>query len=246
MREGLVLALDTATRWPVVALAGRDGKPAGERRWESRHRHSEQLIEQLDELLGSTGRRPIDIESLVVGIGPGSFTGLRIGLATAKTLAYSLAVPLVGIPTSHALALAATAATTTTTTAGGQGGPVEVAVSLPAGVADRYVAHLRVEAGSVREPAAPRLVATPEEFAEITHGDLLVAVDLAAPDVPAEAQERGHRAVEGLAGALLALGIRALDAGRTDDVAALVPAYVALPRGMAQSAEEMVWSPDLP
>lgn len=239
MTDGLVLALDTATRWPVVALAGRDGSMVGERQWESRHRHGEQLIEQLDELLGANARRPTDITALVVGIGPGSFTGLRIGLATAKTLAYRLGVPLVGIPTTHALALAATSATD------GQAEPVEVEVSLPAGAADRYVAHLRVEGDSVQEPALPMLVATPAQFAEVTHGDLLVAIDLSVPDVPAQAQERGRRAVEGLASALMTLGIRALDAGRSDDAAALVPAYVALPRGIAQSAEEMVWSPDL-
>ena len=237
MSQEVVLALDTATRWPMVALAGRDGTPAGERRWESRHRHGEQLIEQLDDLLGATGRRPSDIGALVVGIGPGSFTGLRIGLATAKTLAYSLDVPLVGIPSTHALALAATA--------GGQTGPVEVAVSMPAGATDRYLARLRVEAGTVLEPVPPLLVATPAELAAATHGRLLVAIDLAVPDVPAEAQERGRGAVEGLGQALMTLGLRALDAGRMDDVAALIPAYVALPRGVAQSAEEMVWSPDL-
>jgi len=243
MTAGLVLAVDTATRWPVMALAHRDGTMVGERQWESRHRHGEQLIEQLDDLLGAGAQRPRDISALVVGIGPGSFTGLRIGLATAKTLSYSLDVPLVGIPTTHALALAATPATPAA--AARHATPLEVEVSLPAGAADRYLAHLRVEAGSVQEPGAPMLVATPAQFAQVTHADLLVAVDLAVPDVPADAQERGRRAVEGLAAALTALGIRALDAGRADDVAALVPAYVALPRGIAQSAEEMAWSPDL-
>ena len=237
MTEGLVLAIDTATRWPVVALSRRDGSMVGERQWESRHRHGEQLLEQLDDLLAADARRPSDIAALVVGIGPGSFTGLRIGLATAKTLAYSLDVPLVGIPTTHALALAAA------TGAGAEA--VDVAVSLPAGAADRYVAHLRVEAGSVHEPAPPRLVATGAEFAAVTRAGLLVAVDLAQPDVPAAAQELGRRALEGLAAALVGLGVRALDAGRSDDVPALVPAYVALPRGIAQAAEEMVWSPDL-
>jgi tRNA threonylcarbamoyladenosine biosynthesis protein TsaB len=240
MTDGLVLALDTATRWPVVALARRDGSMVGERQWESRHRHGEQLIEQVDDLLAADSRRPSDIAALVVGIGPGSFTGLRIGLAMAKTLAYSLDVPLVGIPTTHALALAAaTGAASAHTEA------VDVAVSLPAGAADRYVAHLRVEAGSVSEPAPPRLVATPAQFAAATHADVLVAVDLAQPDVPADAQEHGRRALEGLAAALMGLGIRTLDAGWSEDVAALVPAYVALPRGIGQVAEEMVWSPDL-
>lgn len=236
MNEGsLLLVLDTATRTPVLALAGMDGTLLAERRWQSRHRHSEQLLEQLDQLLLELGSGAHGLAGVVVGTGPGSFTGLRIGLATAKVLAYSLSIPLAGVSTTRSLALAAVAGE----------GTAEVAVALPAGVADRYVHRLRVVDGRAEEPAPPGLVATPEAFAEAVGAAALVAVDLAAEDVPGEALERGQQAMAGLAATLALDGAAAIAGGQTADLAALVPAYVALPRGIRQAAEEVRWSPDL-
>ncbi|MDQ3937748.1 MAG: hypothetical protein M3253_03600, partial [Chloroflexota bacterium] len=124
-------------------------------------------------------------------------------------------------------------------------GATELAVTLPAGVADRYVHRLSVAGETVVELAPPRLVATAEAFVEASQDAVVVAVDLSPPDVPPEAVERGRRAVARLATALAREGAAALAAGRSDDIAQLVPAYVALPRGIAQAAEEMRWSPDL-
>jgi tRNA threonylcarbamoyladenosine biosynthesis protein TsaB len=231
----LLLALDTATRTPVLALAGMDGGVLAERRWESRHRHGEQLLEELSALLAQVERTPRDIDGVAVGVGPGSFTGLRIGLATAKVLAHSLNAPLIGVSTTRALALAA----------GERGETGEVAVTLPAGVADRYVHRFSVADGMANELRPPALIATADAFAEAVSSARVVAVDLKADDVDDEARSRGRRAVEGLATALAREGAAALAAGRNDDSATLVPAYVALPRGIAQAAEEMQWSPDL-
>jgi tRNA threonylcarbamoyladenosine biosynthesis protein TsaB len=232
MAADLLLALDTATRTPVLALAELDGTILAERRWESRHRHGEQLLEELDRLLAEIDRTPHEIGGIIVGTGPGSFTGLRIGLATAKVLAYSLGVPLVGHSTTRALAV-------------GTGETGEMAVTLPAGVADRYVHRISVaKNGTDEELAGPALVAAVEAFAAAAGDARVVAVDLAA-DVDHEAVERGWRALAGLAQALARAGAAAIADGRSDDVATLVPAYVALPRGVAQAAEEMQWSPDL-
>ena len=97
-----VLALDTATRHPTLGLVGPDDDLVGERQWESLHRHGEQLLEELDQLLAAVrAHEHSDLRGVIVGVGPGSFTGLRIGLATAKTIAYSLNVPLVGVSTTH-------------------------------------------------------------------------------------------------------------------------------------------------
>ena len=101
-RATVILVLDTATRMPCVAIAGCGwrtaggapmGKPASSRRGAARARRR-----RAHRGWGSTSTR---LSGVVVGTGPGSFTGLRIGLATAKTIAYSLAIPLVGI-SSHA------------------------------------------------------------------------------------------------------------------------------------------------
>ena len=224
----MILILDTATRTPVVALADSDGTLRGERRWESHHRHGEELLQNIDELLSEVGVGRSELTGVVVGTGPGSFTGLRIGLATAKTIAYSLSIPLVGI--SSTLALAAAAAS--------EGDDTQVVnVTLPAGASDRYTHRFKVSAGVPRESGPPKLVAS--EAVAPEH----VAIDLDA--APQSARERGTQALIGLAGALARIGAVRLASGETDEVAGLVPAYVALPRGIARAAAEMEWSPDL-
>jgi tRNA threonylcarbamoyl adenosine modification protein YeaZ len=236
MTGPLLLVLDTATRQPVVGLASGEATILGSRSWLSAHRHGEQLLSELEALLGEVGAGTDQLTGIVVGTGPGSFTGLRIGLATAKVLAYSLAVPLVGVPTTAALALAA---------ASGSGDGASVAVTLPAGAADRYVSRYVVRGGTVLEMAPIALVPGAEEAAQAVGGALLVAVELPPAEVSAEVADRGRDALAGLADALARLGAARLDRGEADDVASLVPAYVALPRGIGAAAQEMVWSPDL-
>lgn len=235
MSDAILLVLDTATRSPLVGLAGRDGRLMGARQWTSRHRHGEELLSRVDELLAEARVERGALAGVIVGTGPGSFTGLRIGLATAKTIAYSLAAPLIGISTTRALAFAASRS---------DGGAGRFALTLPAGAADRYVHLLRVDDGAVAEVEQPRLVAGTEPFAEAVAGATLVAVDLEDSDVPGAAMALGRAAVAGLAEALAVLGAQALADGQRDDPAQLVPAYVALPRGTAHATAEMKWSPD--
>jgi tRNA threonylcarbamoyladenosine biosynthesis protein TsaB len=229
----LILVIDTATRQGVVGLANAQGNLLTSESWTSGHRHGEELLSRLDSALISLGATAQAISAIAVGIGPGSFTGLRIGLATAKTLAYGLGVPLVGISTSHALALAADMPNR------------EVVVALPAGAHDRYVTHLEVIADHVEDVLPASLAVSLSTEMAASESVPLIAVDLAEPEVPATAVVLGQRAVRGLPGALARLGAAAFAEGRHDDVAQLVPAYVALPRGITQAAASMEWSPDL-
>lgn len=106
----IALAFDTATRATTVALCARDGDPievrddppAG-----ARPRHATHLLPLAAELLERSGSSWSDVERVVVGTGPGTFTGLRIGLATARALAQARAVPVVGVSTAASLALGA-------------------------------------------------------------------------------------------------------------------------------------------
>ncbi len=231
------LIIDTATRSPIVALADADGGIDHERRWQSEHRHGEQLLEKLDEMLASGDATPRDIDGVICGLGPGSFTGLRIGLATAKVIAYTLQVPIVGVSTTEALAQAVVSR---------EGLSDIVAVALPAGTVDRYVHRLAVDGDTVHSEAPPQLAVPGASFEEAIQGAFLVAVDLAgAGDITDDAIERGEAALEGLARALAKLGTEHLAQGKGEDVALLTPAYVALPRGIAQAAVDMAWSPDL-
>lgn len=99
----LTLGIDTATKVCAVALC-RDGEPLAAYEINMGMTHSEGLVPQLEQLFNRTGISKRDIELMSVSIGPGSFTGLRIGLATAEAIAYSLQIPLVGVDTLKALA----------------------------------------------------------------------------------------------------------------------------------------------
>jgi tRNA threonylcarbamoyl adenosine modification protein YeaZ len=101
----LTLAFDTATDCATSALVD-DGEVLGERA-----SRAVTLLEDVDALLRQGGAHPRDLGALVVGIGPGSFTGVRIGLATARGLAFALDLPGAGVSTLDALAAGALGAT---------------------------------------------------------------------------------------------------------------------------------------
>ena len=230
-----LLLIETATSRATVALARADGTLIAGDAWQSPHRHGEELLPRLDALLAAAGVGRRDIGGAAVGIGPGSFTGLRIGMATAKTICQALRVPIVGLPTMPLLARAAAAA----------GATGALAIVLPAGVGDRYLARYEVTGDSVLELQPPLLLPAGAVASAVLSGDMLVAVDLPAGEADAAAADLGQRAQSGLAGALASAASEALAAGRSADVATLVPQYVALPRGVPASTEEMAWSPDL-
>lgn len=99
------LAIDTATDRASVALAV-DGVITAELTWASRRRHTVDLAPTVERALSGAGVEVADLAGIAVAIGPGSYTGLRIGLALAKGLALPAGVPLVGVPTLHILAAA--------------------------------------------------------------------------------------------------------------------------------------------
>lgn len=108
----IVLGIDTATAATAVALA-REGEALGEARddpAEGAHPgHATRLLEMADSLLRGAGLEWADIDRVAVGVGPGRFTGLRVGVASARGIAHSLSVQLVAVSSLHALALPALA-----------------------------------------------------------------------------------------------------------------------------------------
>jgi tRNA threonylcarbamoyladenosine biosynthesis protein TsaB len=108
-----ILAFDTATPATTVALSGpthpgslvvtaRHDPGPGERPG-----HATRLLPLVRKVFERAGVAWPDVDRLAVGVGPGTFTGLRIGIATARALAQARHIPLVGVPTLHSLALAA-------------------------------------------------------------------------------------------------------------------------------------------
>lgn len=98
-----VLAVETSTLAGGVALLDGD-RVLGELVLDVRATHSERLMPAIDRLLGEAGWGPAELEGLAVAIGPGSFTGLRIGLSAVKGLALALGIPVAAVPTLDAMA----------------------------------------------------------------------------------------------------------------------------------------------
>jgi tRNA threonylcarbamoyl adenosine modification protein YeaZ len=224
--------MDTATNTVVVAAGEEDGTLLGHESLEGRYRHSQELLPAVARLTERLGLRIRDLAGIVVGTGPGAFTGLRVGLATAKTLAHELGLPVVGVATSDALLARE---------------PDDASLWLPSGPRDR-VAILAGHAPAVVREGEPPPWAGQRAAATAARA---IAIDLDGR-APADALERGRAALERLPAALLRLGAGRLAAGDTDDPARLVPRYASRPRGMTpeQSAQSeqpeggVAWSRD--
>jgi tRNA threonylcarbamoyladenosine biosynthesis protein TsaB len=100
-----VLALETSTLAGGVALVDGD-RLVAEYLLDVSVMHSERLLSAVDRVLSDARWSPPDLEGLAVSIGPGSFTGLRVGVSTAKGLALALSLPIAAVPTLDAMAAA--------------------------------------------------------------------------------------------------------------------------------------------
>jgi tRNA threonylcarbamoyladenosine biosynthesis protein TsaB len=97
----VILAFDTATDVATAALV-REGEVLGERR-----SRAARILVDVEELMAEAGLAPDEVDGIAVGTGPGGYTGLRMGLVTARTLAFSLGVGVAGVSTLDALAAGA-------------------------------------------------------------------------------------------------------------------------------------------
>lgn len=214
-----ILAIDTATTRVVVAAGTLEGATLQSNEWAAGYRHGETLLPAIESLLDGLDIARDQLAAIVVGTGPGAFTGLRVGIATAKGLAHALGRPLIGISSAEALLAAA---------------PPRSVLLLPAGPSNRIL---------VRPGQPARLLAAGEE-PDLATDEAVIAIDL---DVraPAGAVARGESARTRLGPSLISLGAARLAAGDHDDLARLVPEYVTLPRGVLAEGGEVSWSRDL-
>lgn len=99
----LILALETSGFGGTIALLD-DDQVLGERVLNAERRHAQTLVPEIQSLLREHSRRPAECELIAVSSGPGSFTGLRVGITCAKTMAYVTGAKLAAIPTFPCLA----------------------------------------------------------------------------------------------------------------------------------------------
>jgi tRNA threonylcarbamoyladenosine biosynthesis protein TsaB len=98
----MILCLETATPVCSVALCNSSGVVSVRESREDKS-HATQLTVFIEELLKEAGIRPTDLEAVAVSKGPGSYTGLRIGVSVAKGIAYGASVPLIGVDTTRSM-----------------------------------------------------------------------------------------------------------------------------------------------
>jgi tRNA threonylcarbamoyladenosine biosynthesis protein TsaB len=158
-----VLGIDTASGRASVAVA-RGGEVLAEACLEGRGAHARDLLPWIEALLRDLSLAPADLGGIGVSVGPGSFTGVRVGMATAKGLGYALDVPCAGLSTLEALAQAAAGAF-----ASGVVCPV-----LEAGRGEVYAALFRVQAGGTERIGEDRSWLPAELAARLPAGGRLV------------------------------------------------------------------------
>ncbi|MBO0651969.1 tRNA (adenosine(37)-N6)-threonylcarbamoyltransferase complex dimerization subunit type 1 TsaB [Streptomyces triculaminicus] len=193
----LLLALDTAT--PAVTVALHDGESViAESSQVDARRHGELLLPAVDRVLAEAGRKLDAVTGIVVGVGPGPYTGLRVGIVTAATFASVLEVPVHSLCTLDGIAFAA-----------GQAGlEGEFVVATDARRKEVYWARYADARTRVTEPAVDR----PAELAERVEG--LTAVGAGAALYPDSFTDvRADLPQHQSAGALAALAVEKLRTG---------------------------------
>nr|WP_221462948.1 tRNA (adenosine(37)-N6)-threonylcarbamoyltransferase complex dimerization subunit type 1 TsaB [Streptomyces olivoverticillatus] len=152
----MLLALDTAT--PAVTVALHDGESVIARSDQvDARRHGELLLPAVDRVLAEAGRTLDAVTGIVVGVGPGPYTGLRVGIVTAATFGAALSVPVHGLCTLDGIAYAA-----------GQAGLTgEFVVATDARRKEVYWARYADARTRLTEPAVDRPAELPEQIASM-------------------------------------------------------------------------------
>jgi len=224
-----VIGIETSSTVGSVALLEEScsgGTSVDERFFEKGLRHGKELVPTIDAVVRAHGLRPEDVDLFAVSQGPGSYTGIRVGITCAKTMAYALGRRVVGVPSLDVLA---------------ENAPADARRVCPAIDAKRkrvYFCCYRRENGELARDGDYRALPLADALAAITPGTFVVgdAIRLFGREFAA----RGAILAEDdlwlpKASAVARLGLRKLRASGPDDPFTLVPIYLHRPE-----AEE-VW-----
>ena len=225
-----ILALDTSTLVSSVAVADTD-KLLAELTLETRLTHSETLMPHIEQVLAMADIDKTKLAGVAVSIGPGSYTGLRIGLASAKGMAYALDIPLIGVPTMEALACQC---------------PVPGIYAVPlidAQKGNAYMAVYRWEDGQLVEQQAVEVLSVDDCLARcaaldrpvILLGDAAVKKVAGRKELPQGVQIALPHIVMPRAAGTALLGLRRLAAGQAGSVMDMEPVYI------RRSEAEVLW-----
>ncbi len=221
-----ILALDTSTNRASLALIGvADGPVTASP--DPSLRHGRGVVPAIRDLLHRAGLRVADLDGIAVGLGPGSFTGLRVGVTAAKTLAYAAKCPLAGFDSLEAIA------------AGAPAGSMRLAVAVDAQRGDVFAAEfLRPSPGAFPQRLSPTRVEPKARWlSRLEAGTLILGPDLArlVPDLPAGLQLADAESGFPRASAFAELALAALAGSTEADPWSLEPVY------LRRSAAEDQW-----
>lgn len=215
----IVLGIETAT--PVCGVAlGREDSTLVERSLNVGTHHAERLLPMIRDALDEAGMALRDLNGIAASIGPGSFTGLRIGLSTAKSLCWAAGLPLVAVSTLEAMAAQFPYAA------------LPICPALDARKKEVYAALYDTSSGEPRVVIAPAAV-PPVGFVSSLAGPTLFVGDgarLYRREIVALLGEAARFAPSPLdrpsAAAVAALGLSRLGRGETEDLARAEPVYL--------------------
>jgi tRNA threonylcarbamoyladenosine biosynthesis protein TsaB len=217
-----ILALDTAT--PSCSVAIVDGESLlAELTRDNRQTHSRHLIDLINTVCGLSDLRTKDLEGFAVTIGPGSFTGLRIGISTIKGLAYSLSKPVVGVSSLEALAWQCAQSA------------YLICPLLDARKKEVYTCRYRFKDNELKKDGTEKVASPAEAVRGIREPSVFVgnAVQLYQENISAELGEWAHFAAWGQhtirASSIAWLSMTGFYRQQTDDVALLIPQYIRKP-----------------
>ena len=210
----MIVAIESASSDPSLALAAPDGVAFATDGWAGEGRQASELLPRLLVLLARSGRTLEEATALAIGVGPGSFTGLRVSMSLAKGIALALRLPVVGVPSLAAWLEAE---------------PRAAAAIARAGAQDAYLlARGASEPSIVAGSGLPGMVKGSFVTAP---SELVPAFGLSGAVPPWEAAAAVAR--------LAALRLRAEPRG--DDLAGLEPWYLRPPRGVPASEAQSRW-----
>ena len=225
-----ILALETSSQVSSVAVAS-DGRLIAEITKDAQLTHSETLMLHVEAALKMAATPKEKLAAIAVSLGPGSFTGLRIGLATAKAMAYALRLPLIGVPSLEALAYNFPVA------------GIRIAALMDAQKGNAYRAVFAWEDGRLIVHSPAQVMSLPDIIDECGHagqpvvllGDIVRKKIAGRMDLPANTKIAPPHLIMPRAANAAMLGLAMLAAGQTANVMDLEPIYI------RRSEAEVLW-----
>lgn len=213
------LAIDTSTDTASLALI-EEGNVLAELTWRCRQNHTTQLLPQIEHLLGQLKLDREAIGAIIVARGPGTYNGLRVGISTAKGLAFSLGIPIVSISTLAVEAYQHTASR------------LPICPVLNAGREEIATARYQMKDGDWRQLTTEHLATVADLCSQTTTRTLFCGefVTAIATQLSQQLQQKAVIAIPAArprrAAFLAELGAKRLEAGDYDDPLTLHPVYL--------------------